>query len=67
MKKKKSTQMIDATLIGILIGILIYSIIAGNFNYFFGIILLYGVYKLLNKDKSKKLEIENLLKKRNLK
>jgi len=66
-KKIKSTQMIDATLIGILVEVLIYSITAGNFNYFFGILLLYAVYKLANKDKYKKLEIENLLKKRNLK
>ena len=66
-KKMKSTQMMDATLIGLLIGVLIYSITAGNFSYFFGIILLYAVYKLANKDKYKKKEIENLLKKRNLK
>jgi len=66
-KKIKSTQIIDATLIGVLIGILIYSITAGNFSYFFGIILLYAVYKLANKDKYKKSEIESLLKERNLK
>ena len=64
-KKIKSTQVIDATLIGFLIGILIYSITSGNFTYFFGIILLYAVYKLANKDKYKKSEIENLLKERN--
>lgn len=66
-KKVKSTQIIDATLIGVLIGILIYSITADNFSFFFGIILLYAVYKLANKDKYKKTEIESLLKKRNLK
>ncbi len=66
-KMMKSTQIIDATLIGILIGVLIYIITAGNFNNIFGILLLYAVYKLENKDKYKKLEIENLLKKRNLK
>lgn len=66
-KKIKSTQIIDATLIGVLIGILIYSITAGNFSYFFGIIILYAVYKLANKDKYKKSEIESLLKERNLK
>ena len=64
-KKIKSNEVIDATLIGFLIGILIYSITAGNFTYFFGIILLYAVYKLANKDKYKKSEIENLLKERN--
>lgn len=66
-KKVKSTQIIGATLIGVLIGILIYSITADNFSFFFGIILLYAVYKLANKDKYKKTEIESLLKKRNLK
>ena len=66
-KKIKSTQIIDATLIGVLIGILIYSITASNFSFFFGIILLYAVYRLANKDKYKKTEIESLLKKRKLK
>jgi uncharacterized membrane protein YfcA len=66
-EKIKSTQIIDATLIGVLIGILIYSITAGNFSYFFGIILLYAFYKLANKDKYKKSEVESLLKKRKLK
>jgi uncharacterized membrane protein YfcA len=66
-KKLKSTNIIDATLIGILVGILIYSITAGNFSFFFGFILLYGVYKIATKKKSKKEEIESLLKERNLK
>ena len=66
-KKLKSTNIIDATLIGILVGILIYSITAGNFSFFFGLILLYAIYKLATKSKFKKEEIENLLKERNLK
>lgn len=66
-KKMKSTQTIDATLIGVLFGILIYSIIAGNFTIFFGILLLYAIYKLANKEKYKKEELKNLLKERNLK
>ena len=66
-KKLKSTNIIDATLIGILVGILIYSITAGNFSFFFGLILLYGVYKIATKKKYKKEEIESLLKERNLK
>jgi hypothetical protein len=33
-KKMKSSQIIDATLIGALFGILIYSIDAGNFTFF---------------------------------
>ncbi|EON78483.1 hypothetical protein ADIS_1094 [Lunatimonas lonarensis] len=66
-KKMKSTQTIDATLIGVLFGILIYSIIAGNFTIFFGILLLYAIYKLANKEKYKREELKNLLKERNLK
>lgn len=66
-KKMKSTQTIDATLIGVLFGILIYSIISGNFTIFFGILLLYAIYKLANKEKYKKEELKNLLKERNLK
>ena len=66
-KKMKSTQIIDATLIGVLFGILIYSIIAGNFTIFFGILLLYAIYKLANKEKYKREELKNLLKERNLK
>jgi F0F1-type ATP synthase assembly protein I len=66
-KKLKSNNIIDATLIGILIGILIYSITAGNFSYFFGLILMYAIYKLATKSNFRKEEIENLLKERNLK
>jgi len=66
-KKMKSTQIIDATLIGVLFGVLIYSIIAGNFTIFFGILLLYAIYKLANKEKYKREELKNLLKERNLK
>ena len=66
-KKIKSTQIIDATLIGVLFGVLIYSITVGNFNPFFALILLYAIYKIANKDNYKKIAIENLLKERNLK
>ena len=66
-KKMKSTQTIDATLIGVLCGILIYSIIVGNFTIFLGILLLYAIYKLANKEKYKREELKNLLKERNLK
>ena len=67
VKKLKSTKIIDATLIGLLVGILIYSITVGKFSFFFGLILLYGIYKLATKKKYKREEIENLLKERNLK
>lgn len=66
-RKMKTTQLIDATLIGVLFGILIYSIVAGNFTIFFGILILYAIFKLAKKEKNKKEEIEKLLKERNLK
>jgi len=66
-KKLKSANIIDTTLVGVLVGILIYSITAGNFSFFFGLILLFGAYKLATKKKYKKEEIESLLKERNLK
>jgi hypothetical protein len=66
-KKLKTSNTIDATLIGVLVGILIYGIAADNFNYFFGLLLIYAIYKLANKSKYKKTAIEKLLKERNLK
>ncbi|AGA79923.1 hypothetical protein [Echinicola vietnamensis] len=66
-KKLKSSKTIDATLIGFLVGILIYSIFVGNFSYFLGLILLYAIFKLISKNKYKKEEIENILKERNIK
>jgi F0F1-type ATP synthase assembly protein I len=66
-KKLKSTNIIDAILIGILIGILIYSNTKGNFSLFFGVILLYAIYKIATKKKYKTDELESLLKDRNLK
>ncbi len=62
----KSTATINATLIGVLIGILIYSIAVNNFG-FFTLILLFGIYKLVNNSEYNKEEIESLLKERNLK
>jgi hypothetical protein len=53
-KKIKSTQIIDATLIGVLI----YSITVGNFNSFFALILLYAIYKQANKDNYKKKQLK---------
>ena len=65
-KKMKSTAIINATLIGFLIGILIYSIAVDNLG-FLTLILLFIIYKFVNNSKSNKEEIENLLKERNLK
>ena len=65
-KKMKSTAIINATLIGFLIGILIYSVVVNNFG-FLTLILLFVIYKFANNSKYNKEEIEKILKERNLK
>ena len=65
-KKMKSTAIINAFLIGFLIGIVIYSIMKSSWG-FFTIIPLYFAYKLINNSKRDNKELENLLKERNLK
>jgi F0F1-type ATP synthase assembly protein I len=65
-KKIKSTAIINAVLIGVFIGILIYSIAVNKFG-FLTLILLFAIYKLANNSKYNKEEIEKLLKERNLK
>ena len=65
-KKMKSTAIINATLIGVLIGILIYSIAVNKIG-FLTIILLFAIYKFANNSKYNKEEIARLLKERNLK
>ena len=65
-KKMKSTSIINATLIGFLIGIVIYSIVKSSVG-FFTLIPLFLAYKFINKSKYDKKELENVLKERNLK
>ncbi len=65
-KKMKSTAITNATLIGVFIGILIYSIVVNKFG-FFTLILLFLIYKFTNNSKYNKKDIDNLLKERNLK
>jgi F0F1-type ATP synthase assembly protein I len=65
-KKIKSTAIINAVLIGVFIGILIYSIAVNKFG-FLTLILLFAIYKLINNSDYNKEEIEKLLKERNLK
>ena len=64
-KKVKSNSMINAVLIGFLIGIIVYSIVKNSIG-IFTLIPLFFIYKLVNKPKSNK-ELEALLKERNLK
>lgn len=65
-KKIKSAAIIDAILIGFLIGIVFYSTIQKSFGWF-TLIPLFLVYKLVKKPKYDKQELEALLKERNLK
>lgn len=65
-KKVKSTAIINALLIGFLIGIVIFSI-AKNGLGFFILIPLFFAYRLANNSKYDNKELENILKERNLK
>jgi len=65
-KKMKSNSVIDAFLIGFLIGIVFYSIMKNSFG-FLMLIPLFFAYQLNRKSKSRNKELENLLKERNLK
>lgn len=64
-KKMKSASIINATLIGAMIGIIIYSA-AKNTLGFFTLIPLYLAYKLIKSSKNNT-DLEALLKERNLK
>jgi uncharacterized membrane protein YbjE (DUF340 family) len=65
-KIMKSNSILNAFLIGILIGILIYSIIKNSKGYL-SLILLFFIYKFINNSKYDNIELENILKERNLK
>ena len=65
-KKMRSTSITNAVLVGVLIGIVIYSIMK-NSLVFLTIIPLFLAYKLINNSKYNKTELEHLLKERNLK
>tara|TARA_B100001245_G_C22823635_1_gene396289 strand:- start:168 stop:419 length:252 start_codon:yes stop_codon:yes gene_type:complete len=64
-KKRKTTAIIDALTIGFLFGVIVYSV----FNKSWGVLTLipiYMIYKLVNKPKYDKKELESLLRQRNL-
>lgn len=65
-KKMKSASIINAVLIGFLIGIVFYSVMKNSLG-FLTLIPLFFAYKLLNKPKQNNEELEDLLKERNLK
>jgi hypothetical protein len=65
-KKKKSASITNAVLIGVLIGIVFYSVMKNSFG-FLTLIPLFLAYKLINNSKYDNREIESELKLRNLK
>lgn len=66
-KKRRSTSIMNAVLIGFLLGIVFYSV-AKNSLGFLTLIPLFFAYKLINnKPKYDNQELETLLKERNLK
>jgi hypothetical protein len=66
-KKLKSFSIVNALLIGFLVGIIVYSIVKSSWG-MLTLIPLYLVYKLVNDPKNKRRkELEILLKERNLK
>lgn len=65
-KKIKSNSIINAVLIGFLIGVLIYGVVNDSLG-FLAIIPLFIIYKLVNNSKYDQTELDNLLKERNIK
>lgn len=64
-KKMKSNGIINATLIGFVIGIIIYSAVKNSFG-FFTLIPLYFVYKMVNKSKDDDVALKKIIKERGL-
>jgi len=64
-RKMKSKSMMNAVLVGVLVGIVLYGIMKNNFG-FFALIPLFLAYKLIN-NSPKNAALEKLLKERNLK
>lgn len=64
-KKKNSSNLINALLIGFLIGIILYSAVKNTLG-FLTLIPLYFIYKMVNKPNNQQ-ELERLLKERGLK
>ena len=64
-KKMKSTSITNALLIGIMIGVIIYSVVKNSIG-FFTLIPLFFVFKLVNSSKNNK-TLKKLLEERKLK
>lgn len=65
-KKMKSNSIMNAVLIGFLVGIIFYSVVKNTLG-FLTLIPLFLAYKLVNKSNYKNQELESILKERNLK
>ena len=65
-KKMKATNLINAFLIGLFIGIVIYAVAKNNLG-FFGLIPVLFAFRIFNKPSKNNDELEKLLKDRNLK
>lgn len=64
-RKAKSSAIVHATLIGVMVGIVIYGVAKGNFGFFF-LLLLFVLYKIFREPQSNE-ALEKQLKARNLK
>ncbi len=64
-KKMKSAKIMNAAIIGFLIGVIFYSVMKSSFG-FLTFIPLFFAYKLINNSKYNNQELEDLLKERNL-
>lgn len=65
-KKLKAASITNAVLIGVLIGIIIYSVAVSSWG-LLTLLLLYFIYRLMNNSKVDKHELKRVLKSRNLK
>lgn len=65
-KKRKSSSLMQAVLIGVLIGIIIYSLVKSSFG-FFTLIPLFFAYRLIRHSNYTRKELEAVLKERKLK
>lgn len=65
-KKRKSAAMMNAFLIGFLIGIIFYSVVKNSWG-FLTLIPLFFAYKLINNSKYNNKELDDLLRERGLK
>ncbi len=65
-KRQKSAAIMNALIIGFLVGIIFYSVVKNTWG-LVTLIPLYMVYRMINNSKSDPKELDDLLKKRNLK